>query len=183
MTATMNDVRLLRPGSDEYAPYYGKYIGLVGDGDIVRRLEEQIAGTMTALAGVPEGRAGHRYGPDKWSIREVVGHLADAERVFAYRAMRFARADATPLPGFEENAFVANASFESRTLASLADEYAAVRRASVAFFGALTPEEWLRGGVASSNVVTVRALAWIAAGHELHHRQILRERYGVAGEP
>jgi uncharacterized damage-inducible protein DinB len=176
MTATA-DARTTRPAPDEYAPYYGTYINKVADGDVVQVLRGQFPGTLAYLRAIPESRGGHRYAEGKWSIREVVGHIADAERVFAYRALRFARNDSTPLPGFDENAFVANARFDDRTLASLIDEWAAVRAATAAQFDAFFPDEWLRGGTASGKHMSVRALAWVIAGHELHHLGVLRDRY------
>jgi hypothetical protein len=176
MTATA-EARTSRPAPDEFAPYYGKYIEKVADGDVVEALKSQVGGTLGYLRSIPESRAGHRYAEGKWSIREVVGHLADAERIFAYRALRFARGDQTALPGFDENAFVANARFDDRTLASLVDEFAAVRAATIAQFDGFFPEEWVRCGSASGKVMSVRALAWVTAGHELHHLSILRERY------
>lgn len=175
MTAT--DDRTTRPAPDEYAPYYGTYVSKVADGDVVATLKAQINGTLAYLRAIPESRAGHRYAEGKWSIREVIGHLADGERIFAYRALRFARNDETALPGFDENAFVANARFDDRTLASLLDEFAAVRAATVAQFDAFFPDEWQRGGTASGKHMSVRALAWVIAGHELHHLGILKERY------
>lgn len=177
MTATAAEPRATRPADDEYAPYYGRYISRVADGDIVRTLQSQIGETVRALRAIPDSRAGHRYAPDKWSIREVVGHLSDAERIFAYRALRIARGDETPLPGFDENAFVARARLDDRPFAGLISEYEVVRAASVALFDSLFPEEWTRRGVASEKGVSVRALAWIAAGHELHHLEVLRTRY------
>ena len=176
MTATA-DARTTRPAPDEYAPYYGTYISKVADGDVVQALKQQVTGTVAYLRAIPESRAGHRYAEGKWSIREVVGHLADAERIFAYRALRFARNDSTALPGFDENAFVANSRFDDRTLGSLIDEFAAVRAASIAQFDGFFPEEWLRGGTASGKHMSVRALAWVIAGHELHHLEVLRTRY------
>ena len=176
MTATA-DARTGRPAPDEYAPYYGKYIERVADGDVVNALRSQVGGTLAFLRAIPESKAGHRYAEGKWSIREVVGHLSDAERIFAYRALRFARNDNTALPGFDENAFVANARFDDRTLASLVDEFAAVRAATIAQFDAFFPEEWMRSGTASGKLMSVRALAWVCAGHELHHLGILKERY------
>lgn len=166
-----------RPSPDEYAPYYGTYIGKVADGDIVRTLREQIDGTASYLRSIPASREGHRYAPGKWSIREVVGHLSDAERVFCYRALRFARGDRTPLPGFDENEFMKGARLDERTLASLVDEYVTVRAASLALFDSLFPEEWSRHGTASGKEMSVRALAWVIAGHELHHLEVLRTRY------
>jgi uncharacterized damage-inducible protein DinB len=176
MTATA-DARTTRPAPDEYAPYYGTYIGKVAEGDVVAALKGQITDTLAYLRAIPESRGGHRYAEGKWSIREVVGHLADAERIFAYRALRFARDDNTALPGFDENAFVANARFDERTLASLVNEYEAVRHATIAQFDAFFPEELLRAGTASGKQMSVRALAWVIAGHELHHLGILKERY------
>lgn len=179
MTATAVDSRSTRPAPDEYAPYYGRYVSQVGDGDVLSTLKSQLDETLSLLRAIPEGRGGHRYAEGKWSIRESIGHMSDTERVFAYRAMRFSRNDATALPGFDENAFVANARFDERTLASLVDEFEAVRRATIAFFAGLTPDEMVRRGTASDNPVSVRALAWIIAGHEMHHREILKTRYGV----
>ena len=177
MTATATDIRAVRPAPDEFAPYYGRYIEKVPDGDIVATLRDQVEETLAALRAIPDARAGHRYAPDKWSIREMVGHLSDAERIFAYRALRIARGDETPLPGFDENSFVSRARLDDRSFAGLIDEYAAVRAASVALFDSLFPEEWTRRGIASDKGVSVRALAWITAGHELHHLEILRARY------
>jgi uncharacterized damage-inducible protein DinB len=177
MTATATHFRTARPESGEYAPYYDRYIAKVPDGDIVRHLESQIRDTASLMRGVPEARGGHRYAEGKWSIREVLGHLSDAERVFGYRAMRFARSDQTSLPGFDENAFVANSRFDARTLASLIDEYESVRGATVALLGGLDEDEWVRRGTANNNEMSVRALAWTVAGHELHHRALLQDRY------
>jgi hypothetical protein len=169
-----------RPAADEFAPYYGRYIDRVPEGDILELLEAQLPEVMDVLDDVSEDRAGHRYEPGKWSIREVIGHIADTERVMAYRAMRIARMDRTPLPGFEENDYVANANFESRSLLSLVDEWATVRRATQALFEGLDPAAADARGTASENPVSVRALAYIIHGHVLHHLAILRERYGIA---
>lgn len=177
MTATAADHRSTRPAADEFAPYYGTYITRVPDGDVVHTLGAQIVHTLGYLRAIPGSQAGHRYAPGKWSIREVVGHLTDAERIFGYRALRFARGDATPLPGFDENAYVANARLDDRPLASLIDEYEAVRAATIAMFDGLFPEEWIRSGEASGKRMSVRALAWVIAGHELHHLDVLRTRY------
>ena len=177
MTATAADHRSTRPAADEFAPYYGTYITRVPDGNVVHTLGGQIAHTLGYLRAIPESKAGHRYAPGKWSIREVVGHLSDAERIFGYRALRFARGDSTPLPGFDENAYVTNARLDDRPLASLIDEYEAVRAATIAMFDGLFPEEWIRGGEASGKRMSVRALAWVIAGHELHHLDVLRTRY------
>lgn len=177
MSLSTEAVRAVRPTADEYAPYYAGYIARVGDGDIVHHLDEQLVETLGLLTTLPEERGGYRYAPGKWSIRQLIGHVSDAERIFTYRALRFARADATELAGFDENNFVAHARFDERSLASLADELEAVRWATLAFFDSLVPDEWERRGVANGNAATVRGLAWIIAGHELHHLNILRTRY------
>ncbi len=177
MTATASDPRATRPAPDEYVPYYGTYISKVPDGDVVGTLVTQRAATGALLRGIPDAKAGHRYAPDKWSIREVIGHMADCERIFAYRALRFARADETSLPGFDENAFVKHARLDDRPLASLIAELDAVRGATIALFDGLFPEEWSRVGNANGKAMSVRALAWTIAGHELHHLGILKERY------
>jgi uncharacterized damage-inducible protein DinB len=177
MTPATSEMRSTRPAPDEHAPYYGRYIERVPPGDVVAQLRSQIAGTLALLRPLSEEKAGYRYAPGKWSIRQVIGHLTDTERVFCYRAMWFARSDGTALPGFDENAFVANARFDSRSLASLVDELAAQRGATVAFFASLDADEWTRRGVANDKEMSVRALAWTIAGHELHHRELLRTRY------
>ncbi|MCC6876592.1 MAG: DinB family protein [Sandaracinaceae bacterium] len=173
----MHLIRTARPDASEYAPFYGTYVGHVPGGDIVETLSIQHEGTLALLRSISDDAAGSRYAPGKWSVREVVGHMADTERIFAYRALRFARADETPLAAFDENSYVANASLDDRPLASLTDEFEAVRRATVLLFAGLTATEWMRRGTASKNVMSVRALAWVTAGHELHHVAILRTRY------
>ncbi|MCP9494493.1 MAG: DinB family protein [Pyrinomonadaceae bacterium MAG19_C2-C3] len=167
-----------KPDAAEYAAYYGKYVALVPvDREIISVLHRQLDETLELLRGIPEADGNTRYAPDKWSIKEVVGHVADTERIFAYRALRFARGDATPLPGFEQDAYVVNARFDDCNLAELAAEFESVRRATIALLKPLTKEAWQRSGIASDNPVSVRALAYIIAGHELHHRNILLSRY------
>ena len=166
-----------RPESNEYASYYEKYVSLVPDGEVVETLERQGAETLALLRAVPEGRGGYAYEPGKWSVKQVVGHVIDAERVFSYRALRFARGDRTPLPGFEQDVFNSGANFDGRTLSSLAEEFEAVRRSTLELLRHLSPEAWQRRGTASDSEVTVRALAYIIAGHEAHHVRVLRERY------
>lgn len=170
-------IRTTRPEATEYAPYYAGYVGLVPTGDVVETLSTQHDGSLELLRSIGEEKSLSRYAPGKWSIREVVGHLIDAERIFTYRALRFARADETALASFDENSYIANASFDDRSLASLCDEFEAVRRASVLLFASLNGTEWMRRGIASNNAMSVRALAWVTAGHELHHVGILRTRY------
>jgi hypothetical protein len=166
-----------RPAADEYAPYYEKYVSLVPAGDIVGTLERQLADTLSLLRSVPEDRAGSSYEPGKWSVKELVGHVIDTERVFSHRALRFARGDRTPLPGYEQDDYVRAANFDSRTLSSIAGEFGRVRAATVALFQTFDEAAWARRGAANDNEVSVRALAHILAGHELHHINILRERY------
>lgn len=171
----------MRPAAGEHAEFYGRYVALVQGDDIMAQLRENAGSLQATLAAVEESRAGFRYAEGKWSIREVVGHLADAERIFAYRALRIARGDATPLASFDENAYVAAAGSDARTLADLRDELGAVRECTVRLFASLPDDAWTRLGVASGSPVSVRALAFIIVGHAVHHLNILRERYGVDG--
>lgn len=167
-----------RPGSDEYAPYYGRYIDRVPAGDIARTLEECARETAALLqTELARARADHRYGPGKWSVKEVLGHVMDAERVFAYRMLRFGRADTTPLPSFDENAWAPAGEFGARSLESLLEEFLAVRNATLRLVRGLPESAWTRRGVASDFEMSVRALAHVIAGHELHHRAILEQRY------
>jgi hypothetical protein len=168
---------MTKPESTEYPPYFEKYISLAHDEEIVVALGKQIESTLSLIRGLSAAQGDHCYAPGKWSVKEVIGHLIDAERIFAYRAMRFARNDATPLPGFDENSFVANAGFGSRDLADLADEFELTRKSNVYLFKHLDGDASLRRGPANNNEVSVRAIAHIIAGHELHHVGILRTRY------
>lgn len=177
----MPTITIARPAADEYLEYYGRYIALVPGDDALPVLARAQAETHRLLAGLDEARALHRYAPGKWSVKEVLGHLADGERVFGYRALRFARADQTPLPGFDENTYVPAGKFGRRTLADMAAEFAAVRAATLALARSLDDEALLRRGTASDCPFSVRALVAIIAGHELHHVALLRERYGLTG--
>ena len=177
---TINPSIIAAPEASEYAPYYGQYISLVGGNDILRTLEEQGRETVTLLSNVSEDQGGHRYAPEKWSVKEVIGHVTDAERIFAYRALRIARHDRTPIEGFEQDDYVRTGQFSGRTLAGLIEEFAAVRRASILLFQGLDGEAWLRRGIANQKEISVRAIAYLAAGHELHHRRILQEKYLTA---
>jgi len=173
----MTTATIPRPEPSEYVPYYETYISKVPKGDLLQALEDQRRETQQLLAGLSDTKALHRYAPGKWSIKEVVGHLMDSERVFCYRALRFARGDGQPLPGFDEKAWVPAGQFDARSLQDLAAELDAVRRATIAFLASLDPGALVRRGTANNNPITVRALAWIIAGHERHHVAILRERY------
>ena len=166
-----------RPAPTEHAPYYGKYIALVTENDAIAALQSQLADALPLLRGVPESKGDHRYAPGKWTIKEVLGHLIDAERVFAYRALRFARHDETPLPGFDENIYVPAGNFGARSLAELIEEFEVVRKASLLLFRPLDAAAWNRAGVASDNLMSVRALAFVIAGHGRHHVELLKTRY------
>jgi hypothetical protein len=166
-----------KPPAGEYAPYYDRYISLVPDGNILETIEQQRRDTILLLSCRSEQDGDFRYAPDKWSVKEVLGHINDTERVFAYRALRIARNDATPMEGFEQDDYVRNAPFAISPLPDLIEDFIAVRRATVSLLRDLDETMWLRRGVANKNEVTVRALAWTIAGHELHHRRILEEKY------
>ncbi|NIN09953.1 MAG: DUF664 domain-containing protein [Gemmatimonadales bacterium] len=173
----MPDLVVARPASREYAPYYARYVDLVPDGDVLGILERQLDETLELLSGITPERASYRYAVGKWSIKEVIGHVMDVERVFVYRALCFARNDPTPLPGFEQDDYVAVGNYDGRSLPDIAGEYRTVRVASLAFLQSLDPEAAIRRGVASGVEFTVRTIPYILAGHERHHLNIIRERY------
>lgn len=166
-----------RPGPGEYAPSHATYVAAVPDGDVLALLQKQLSETTRLLSRLGEKRSRHRYAPGKWSIREVLGHLIDAERVFTYRALTFARADRTALPGFDENMWASASNADSRTLKSLLEELKAIRSATLALFRGFTEEQLARTGIASGQQVSVRGLLYVTTGHERHHLRILRERY------
>jgi len=168
-----------RPEAAECAPFHLPYVGEVSDGDVLQTMERQLHETTALLETVPADKADFAYASGKWSIKQVVGHLLDAERIFAYRALRIARGDLTPLPGFDEKLYVPASGAERRTLIDLLAEFHAVRRASLALFHHLPAEAATRTGIVSGVTVSVRALAWVITGHELHHVRILRTRYLV----
>jgi hypothetical protein len=166
-----------RPNETEYLPYYSRYISLVPEGDIVTTLESQIKRTLELLHGISEERAGYRYEDGKWSVKEVIGHIIDAERIFAYRALRIARGDSTPLSGYEQDDYVAAGNFDSRTMADLAEELKHLRLANVRMFRGFDAGAWTRRGKANDAEISVRALAYSIAGHEIHHVNLLRNKY------
>lgn len=172
----------IAPATGEYAPHYAGYVGRVPAGDVLARLRRQITETAALLRPLDAAKAAYRYAPGKWSVIEVAGHLCDAERIFAYRALRIARGDETPLAGFDENIYVPAGEFERRSIADVAAEFEAARAATVTLLGGLPEAAWTRWGVANGQRVTVRALAHIIAGHELHHVEVLRTRYGLGGK-
>jgi hypothetical protein len=168
-----------RPERNEAAEYYYTYIDQVGDGDIRDLIEQQSGETLSVLRTIDEAQSRQRYAPDKWTIADVVSHVNDTERLFVFRAMWFARGFDSPLPSFDQHIAIASAGADARSWASHVDEFAAVRSATAAFFRHLPAEGWLRHGIASGNPFTVRALAYITAGHVAHHIRILKERYLV----
>jgi len=166
-----------RPQSNDYAPYYAKYVMLVPDGDFLETLETQLCEIKKLLEPLTDHQADFRYAPGKWSIKESLGHINDAERVFAYRILRIARGDQTPLPGFEQDDYVKVANSSARKLSDLLEEFTAIRRATIALIRSLDDASWLRRGTASGEEVSVLAIAFIIAGHALHHRAIFEKQY------
>jgi DinB superfamily len=171
---------MARPESDEYASYYAKYVSLVPESDILTVMRAAPGTELGFLAGVAESEASVCHPPYTWTVKQVVGHLTDSERVFGYRALRFARGDATPLPGFDENAYAKAIHLDDFPLKQLVSEFADLRRSHVAFFEHLSEEAWRRRGTANNASVSVRALAYILIGHERHHCAILRKRLAKA---
>lgn len=174
-------MKLTKPSPTEYAPFYASYISLVPEGDITQTLNQQLIDTLSLVNGITEAQAVFRYAEGKWSVKELIGHVIDSERVFGYRALRFARGDETPLAGFDQDVFSRHAAFGAYTIGELAEEYNQVRHGHLSFFGHLEEAAWTRRGKANESEVSVRALAYIMAGHELHHLSILRDRYLARG--
>ena len=168
---------MTRPEAGEFAEYYGKYIAKVPGTDLVGILESERLRMSQLFAGRSERDGNFRYAPGKWTIKEILGHVTDGERIFAYRALRIGRGDETPLASFEQDDYVKNGGFAARTLVDLVEEFDAVRRASISLFRSFDEAAWVRHGVASQKPVTVRALGFITAGHQIHHRMILEESY------
>ena len=165
------------PDRTEAAPYYFTYIDKVPAGDIREVLEAQGPETIKLLSAISEDRSRYRYAPDKWSIREAIHHVNDSERVFAYRALWFARELGPELPSFDQDIAVRTGAADQRSWKSIVDEFGAIRATTLAFFKSLPDDAWQKHGVASGHPVTVRALAYIIAGHTAHHLQMLKERY------
>jgi hypothetical protein len=169
--------RARRPGRGEVIDYYFGYIDQVGDGDIVETLGAQTATALAELARFSEARSRERYAPGKWSVREVVAHVNDIERLFAFRAFWFARLPDAPLPSFDHERAAVESGADERPFADHLEEFRAVRAATVALFDGLSPQAWERHGIASGNPFSVRGLAWITAGHLAHHLRLLRAQY------
>jgi|SRR5277367_1973576 len=177
LAATNSSAINLRPQPGESAPYYDRYISLVEGNDVLAALEDQRRQTLLLLSGRTEADGDLRYAPEKWNLKEVLGHVNDTERIMSYRALRISRGDATPIEGYEQDDYVRNGPFARCSMSALIEDYIAVRRATVSLFRNLDESAWTRRGVANKNEVTVRALAYIIAGHELHHRRIIEEKY------
>jgi uncharacterized damage-inducible protein DinB len=173
----MAGVTIVRPGPDEYVPYYAVYVDQVPEGDVLGLLRRQVEETAGLVRTLSDHDAEYRYAEGKWSIKEVVGHVSDVERVFVYRALCFARGEAAGLPGFDENEYARRSNAGSRPLQHLVDELRTVREATLSLFSGLTEELLLRRGTANQHEYTVRAFAFIIAGHERHHARIVAERY------
>jgi hypothetical protein len=172
-------VTAVRPAQSEYDPYYHRYVSLVPDEDVLVALDQQLSETLILLRSLSEQHGTFRYEPGKWSVKEVLGHLIDTERIMSYRALRIARKDRTPLSGFEQDDYVKNGGFDQRSVGNLGREFEQVRRATISLFRNLEPDAWERTGIANKVEVSVRALVYIIAGHELHHKAILKDRYGL----
>jgi uncharacterized damage-inducible protein DinB len=169
-----------RPQKGDYALYYDNYIALVPSGEFLEILREQHRAMTRLLSPLTDQQAEFRYAPGKWSVKEVLGHVIDAERIFAYRILRIARGDQTPLAGFEQDGYIQTGNFSARALNDLLEEFSSVREATITLVRSLDDDAWLRRGIASQKEISVLALAFVIAGHELHHRIILEERYSPA---
>jgi hypothetical protein len=166
-----------RPEKNEYAEYYERYVSLVEENDIVAVLQKQSEELAEFLQNIDEEKSLCAYDAGKWTIKEVIGHLSDGERIFAYRALRISRADQTPIEGFEQDGYIENGNFNNTSFAELTEELLLTRKSNLILFKNLSGEAWTRTGTASDNPVSVRALAYIMAGHIRHHLKILNERY------
>ena len=173
----MENLKISRPRVDEFDSYYERYVSLVADGDIIAQLQNQISATLDLLNKISPEKADFSYASGKWTVKELVGHIVDSERIFAYRALRIARGDKTPIEGYEQDDYVKNAKFGKYALADLAEEFALVRRANILMFRNLPETAWYKRGVANNKEISVRALAYISAGHEIYHINVLKERY------
>lgn len=166
-----------RPTERDYPQFFAGYVSLVPEDDILSVIEQQSSETQRLISSLDEARATHRYAEGKWSVKEVIGHVTDSERVFGYRALCIARGEKNSLPGFDEKEYMQNANFDAWRLGDLAESYALVRRSNIVLFRNLPEDAWDRRGIANNNEITVRALAYVLVGHERHHLKVLRERY------
>ena len=167
----------MRPGPSDYNSYYDRYISLIGDGDIIEILEEQRKTSEKFLKTFTEEQGNYSYADGKWTVKEVLGHVIDTEKIMAYRALSFARGEKQSLPGFEQDDYVAESNFNKRSLADLINEFITIRESNIILFKSFNEEILIRRGTASESEVTVLALIYIIAGHEKHHMKFLKERY------
>lgn len=168
-----------RPEASEYPPFYAPYVARVAGDDPVSALQGETTHLHSRLDAIPEARGDHAYAEGKWTVKTLLGHMIDAERIFSYRLLRLARGDSTPLPGFEENDYARVAASDARTVADLVSELRDVRASTLRLVTSLPADAWARRGVVNNGEVSVRALGFITAGHARHHLEVLRERYGV----
>ena len=166
-----------RPSDQEFNPYYGGYVSKVPEGDIIHILEQQLADYLSFYQGIPTDKWDYAYAEGKWTIKELMLHLLDAERVFAYRALRISRGDQTPLAGFDQDLYVPNSKAANRSISSILEEYEALRKSTIQLFKNFSSEVYGHLGTASNSPVSVRALAYIISGHEIHHANIIKEKY------
>jgi len=166
-----------RPSNEEYFKYFQGYVDLVPEGDIRQVLEQSLKTTTELFGSFSEDQGNYRYAPDKWSLKEVLGHVTDNERIMSYRALRIARGDRTPLAGYDENEFIRNSSFNELPLAAIVEDYKAVRRATLSLLTTIADEAWTRTGIVNDKESSARAWFYILAGHELHHLNVIREKY------
>jgi hypothetical protein len=166
-----------RPNENEYDPYYGRYIGLVGKEDIIEILDKQKAGIADAFGGFGEDKGTYRYAEGKWSVKEMLSHIIDGERMFGYRIFRIARGDKTPIEGFEQDGYIENSHANERSFSEMIEEFSNLRSANVHLLRNLGATDWIRTGTANDREISVRALAYVMAGHISHHLNILNERY------
>jgi len=169
----------MRPQPGDYNPYFDTYISLVKGDDIVSALEKNYATTISFLKSIPVEKGDYSYAPGKWSVKQVIIHISDTERVFTYRALSIARGDTAALPGYDENIWAANSAPEKRTIADVTEEFSLLRQNTIHLFKTFGEEQFLRKGIANSKPASVIALAFVIAGHELHHLNVLKERYGL----
>ncbi|WP_436374920.1 DinB family protein [Cytobacillus sp. BC1816] len=171
---------LKKPKSNEYAPYYEKYVSSVPEGDLLQILDEQIKETMNLVKDLNEDQAQFRYAPEKWTVKEVIGHITDTERIMSYRLLCIGRGDLAKLPGYDDNEYVKNGQFNRFSIRELVEQLSYVRQNTIALLKSLDDESLLRRGNANGTEVTARAIAYIIAGHELHHRTLIKDRYMAA---
>ena len=171
-------MKILKPNPSEYLGFNASYIALCpNDGQLLKHLKSSLAEITHFAASLTEQQLNHRYAPDKWTMKEILVHLLDAERIFCYRALRFARLDSTPLSGFDENIYTPASRANQRSIKDILAEFKAVRKATLALFKTFRPDSWLANGMSNKNMVSVRALAYLVLGHQLHHVKVYKERY------